>query len=54
MIGIKGEVIDWNGETGHVLVRGESWQAMAGRGFQPGDSVKVIERRGLTLIVVPT
>ena len=54
MIGIEGEVIDWTGRAGRVLVHGESWQAEADRGFVPGDSVKVIERRGLTLTVAST
>lgn len=54
MIGMKGEVTDWDGIAGRVLIHGENWLAEADRGFVPGDSVKVIERRGLTLIVAST
>jgi membrane-bound serine protease (ClpP class) len=51
MIGIHGEVIDWDGNSGLVRTHGEIWAARGERALQSGDSVRVIGREGLTLVV---
>jgi membrane-bound ClpP family serine protease len=51
MIGMRGEVVDWSGERGRVRVLGEIWAARGARSLQPGDSVRVVGRENLTLIV---
>ena len=51
LIGLPGRIIGWTGSEGEVLVQGERWRARATRPLQPGQSVRVIERDGLTLLV---
>jgi membrane-bound serine protease (ClpP class) len=53
LIGSKAVVLDWSGEEGHVWVEGERWNAISDRAFAKDDLVKVRERHGLTLVVVP-
>ena len=53
MIGSTGEVRDWSGTEGNVLVHGERWRARSDRPLVPGQSVKVTKADGLTLIVQP-
>jgi membrane-bound serine protease (ClpP class) len=53
MLGIRGAVIDWQGEQGHVRVNGEIWNARGSHAFGNGDIVRVRQRKGLTLFVEP-
>jgi membrane-bound serine protease (ClpP class) len=51
MLGQPAEVIDWSGETGHVLALGERWQARAAQALARGDRVEIAAIDGLTLVV---
>jgi membrane-bound serine protease (ClpP class) len=51
MRGMRAEILDWSGKTGHVLAEGERWQARGETGFAPGEPVEVTSVRGLTLTV---
>jgi membrane-bound serine protease (ClpP class) len=53
LIGSVGQVVDWPGPQGSVRVQGEIWEARSGRALTPGDSVRVVGRDRLTLIVEP-
>jgi membrane-bound serine protease (ClpP class) len=53
LIGSIGQVVDWPGPQGSVRVHGEIWAARGARPLNPGDSVRVVGRDGLTLIVEP-
>jgi membrane-bound serine protease (ClpP class) len=53
LIGSVGQVVDWPGAHGSVRVHGEIWEARSGRALTPGDSVRVVGRDRLTLIVEP-
>lgn len=48
-----GQVMNWNGGEGEVQVRGESWRATSTAELHPGQRVRIIERRNLTLAVEP-
>ncbi|WP_321401012.1 nodulation protein NfeD [Maridesulfovibrio sp.] len=54
MVGLDGEVIELRGERMKVRVRGEIWNAEADDKifYEPGTAIKVIDSRGLTLIVL--
>jgi membrane-bound serine protease (ClpP class) len=54
MIGLPGRIIGWTGSEGEVLVLGERWRARATQPLQPGQSVRVVDRDGLTLLVQAT
>jgi membrane-bound serine protease (ClpP class) len=45
------EVVDWKGDSGHVLAGGELWRALGPTGLAPGDRVFVKKTEGLTLLV---
>ena len=51
LIGLPGRIIGWTGSEGEVLVQGERWRARAAQSLQPGQSVRIIDRDGLTLLV---
>ena len=51
LIGSVGQVVDWSGSQGSVRVQGEIWEARSGRKLNPGDSIRVVGRDRLTLIV---
>jgi len=53
LLGSAGKVTDWNGEAGEVQVMGERWRAVSDEPLRPGQPVRVIERRNLTLVVKP-
>ena len=53
MIGSIGRVIDWQDLAGNIRIHGEIWAARGDRPLQPGTSVRVVAREGLTLIVEP-
>jgi membrane-bound serine protease (ClpP class) len=51
MIGSAASVVEWHGTHGAVRAHGEVWSARAGRVLKTGDSVRVVGREGMTLIV---
>ncbi|HEY6432729.1 MAG TPA: nodulation protein NfeD [Acetobacteraceae bacterium] len=51
LIGLPGRTIGWTGSEGEVLVQGERWHASSAYPLQPDEAVRVIGRRGLTLLV---
>ncbi len=53
MIGMQGRVVSWHGTRGAVLVHGETWSARAERPLEVNDTVRVVRRDGLTLVVKP-
>jgi membrane-bound serine protease (ClpP class) len=53
LTGLAGSVLSWSGADGHVLVQGERWRARADAPIAPGDTVRVLGRDGLTLLVGP-
>ncbi len=53
MIGDHGQVLEWQGGTGHVLVHGERWKAVSDAALAPGQQVRVTALDGLTLKVEP-
>jgi len=53
LLGAEGEALSWQGQQGRILVKGERWRARATASLQPGSRVKVIDRDGLVLVVVP-
>jgi membrane-bound serine protease (ClpP class) len=53
IIGSVGKVIDWQATNGNVRVLGEMWTARSSHPLQPNDTVRVVAREGLTLVVEP-
>lgn len=53
MRGLPAQILDWQGDAGHVLAQGERWQARGEGTFQPGEMVEVATVKGLTLMVRP-
>jgi membrane-bound serine protease (ClpP class) len=53
MLGMAGKVEDWSGTSGHVFVRGESWNAVSALPLSAGTLVRVTRVDGLTLTVAP-
>jgi membrane-bound serine protease (ClpP class) len=53
IIGAVGEVINWTEDRGHVRLQGEVWAARSRLGYVRGESVRVVAREGLTLVVEP-
>lgn len=51
LIGSTGEVVEWSGESGRVRVHGEIWSARSNMELMRGDTVRVVDRSGLTLTV---
>jgi membrane-bound serine protease (ClpP class) len=53
LVGLEAEVVSWNKDRGRVRVHGEIWAARseASAGPQPGSTVSVVARDGLTLVV---
>jgi membrane-bound serine protease (ClpP class) len=51
MRGLSAEIVDWRRGAGHVLVRGERWQAQSEEAFTKGEIVEVTTSKGLTLLV---
>lgn len=54
MVGASGQVLDWDGTSGHVHVHGERWRASGAVGLHTGQPVRVVGLEGLTLAVEPT
>jgi membrane-bound serine protease (ClpP class) len=53
LLGAPADVVTACRPEGHVRIQGELWRARCEAGADPGDRVKVVERDGLTLLVVP-
>ncbi|MBI1211335.1 MAG: nodulation protein NfeD [Alphaproteobacteria bacterium] len=51
LIGIEGEVVDWQGAKGTVRVRGELWSAASDKPFERGARVRILARKALVLTV---
>ncbi|MBH5369958.1 NfeD family protein [Bradyrhizobium glycinis] len=51
MRGLPAEVLDWNGNEGHVFAHGERWQARGAETFEPGETVEVANVVDLTLLI---
>jgi membrane-bound serine protease (ClpP class) len=53
LLGAKAKVLDWTGMEGEVQALGERWHARAENTLSIGQTVRVVERDGLTLRVEP-
>jgi membrane-bound serine protease (ClpP class) len=53
MIGLTARIIRWTGGEGEVQFQGERWRARGVHSLQPGQSVRIVGREGLTLLVEP-
>ena len=53
LLGAEGEAVAWEQDEGRVRVKGEIWLARATRPLPPGTRIKVIDRKGLILVVEP-
>ncbi|WP_442000097.1 NfeD family protein [Microvirga sp. 2TAF3] len=53
LTGNPGEVEEWSGHEGWVLINGERWRARAAAPLEPKRQVRVVARKGLTLVVEP-
>lgn len=53
MLGDQGQVLEWNGGRGRVLVHGERWAAVSDVALAPGQRVRITALDGLTLKVEP-
>ncbi|PWT85717.1 NfeD family protein [Bradyrhizobium sp. PMVTL-01] len=51
MRGLPAEVLDWNGNEGHVFAHGERWQARGAETFKPGETAEVAGVVDLTLLI---
>lgn len=52
LLGAEAEVLEWAGDEGFVWAAGERWQAK-GKGAKTGETVKIKNVDGLTLVVEP-
>jgi membrane-bound serine protease (ClpP class) len=53
LIGQQGEVLAWKDDEGEVQVWGERWRARSTAPLVPGQRVRVVGRRDLTLLIEP-
>jgi len=53
LVGSTGKVLIWNDGEGDVQVHGERWHAQSTASLMPGQQMRVVERRNLTLIIEP-
>ncbi|MGI9479362.1 MAG: NfeD family protein [Hyphomicrobiaceae bacterium] len=51
MLGLEGEVVEWEAGRGTVRVHGENWAARSTANLAEGAKVRISDRDGLTLIV---
>lgn len=51
LLGLKGRVLDWKGQEGHVRTHGEIWAAKSTAPLAAGDNISVRGREGLVLEV---
>jgi membrane-bound serine protease (ClpP class) len=54
MIGASGEILDWEGTSGHIHIHGERWRASGTEDLHTGQLVRVVGLEGLTLRVERT
>lgn len=53
LIGARAVVVSSCRPAGQVRVQGELWRARCEAGAEPGETVRIVRREGLTLWVVP-
>lgn len=53
MIGSSGRVVSWAGGRGRVAAHGEQWQAESAAPLSPGQAVRIVALRDLTVTVEP-
>ncbi len=53
LIGMKGIVVSWEGNSGYVRLDGENWQAVSDRPLRPGQEVEAVAIEDLVLKVRP-
>jgi membrane-bound serine protease (ClpP class) len=53
LVGREAQVLSWEGEEGNVQVLGERWRARSSAAITPGQRVRVVARRDLTLFIEP-
>jgi len=53
LAGRAGQVLNWADTEGFVQVAGERWRATSAAPLQPGQPVRVVGRRDLTLVIEP-
>ena len=53
LIGARAVVASACRPTGQVRVQGELWRARCDAGAEPGETVRIVGREGLTLLVEP-
>lgn len=53
LVGSAGEVVRWGDNGGEVQVRGERWRATSATPLAPGQRVRILSRRDLTLVIAP-
>ncbi len=53
MIGGPGIVQDWSNDAGHVFAHSERWRAISTAPLRPGDRVRTVAIKNLTLTVEP-
>jgi membrane-bound serine protease (ClpP class) len=53
LIGTAGQVLSWGDAEGEVQVLGERWRATSATPLKPGERVRILERRNLTLVIGP-
>jgi membrane-bound serine protease (ClpP class) len=53
LIGARAEVVSACKPLGHVRVVGELWRARCDAGAEPGETVRIVGRESLTLLVEP-
>jgi membrane-bound serine protease (ClpP class) len=51
MLGVRGRVIDWSGNTGKIYVHGEIWNAVSGSPFEKNDEAVVTKIDGMVLTI---
>jgi membrane-bound serine protease (ClpP class) len=51
LIGEIGQVVDWQGDSGHVRTEGEVWAARSDAPLKAGATVRIVRRDGLILYV---
>ncbi|MGY3622513.1 NfeD family protein [Bradyrhizobium sp. USDA 10063] len=53
LLGSTGQVLSWANGEGDVEVSGERWRARSAAQLSPGQRVRVVERRNLTVFIEP-
>jgi membrane-bound serine protease (ClpP class) len=53
LIGSAGQVLSWGSAEGEIQVLGERWHATSASPLKPGERVRILERRNLTLVIGP-